>query len=594
MKIKKLALGAMLLALGSIGFYSCKKEKFNMNKPAVSQTESAAQINLESPTILGKELKNPFAIDNMREAYKAITKNKSGEDLQPNRLYVRFLPMNAREMESIYDSTLNYEMIPLTYEVVSYGDYYQDPETEQLGTTWVYTTVPIDYKFNNVRYEIIDRLFLTDEEEDKSSIGIDLDLLESVALQMAGYEEEADATMEKAQKRPKGHVRFQQKIGSQVSNQPVKNIRVQSRWWFRYGNGYTNDNGYFECDRTYNHNRNVTVKVHFENNFAKIRGIKGLNFMHMFFVEDNTLGTFSNNALENISYVHTNSTNLTSNAKRLWIACHAINSLREYKVYAQQHNILQPPSNLNMWVTGAKREGGLTWSRYAAAPMLKQMANSSILNGFVKFVIAINNPLAAAVVQVMQQHLPDITYNYSEFEFPVYHTNTDEITEIFYHELAHASHYAKVGNNYWAAYIAYIVANNGYGSASSNGSGRTAISEAWAYSCAPTFAHQRFGNSTSLVGNETWQARIERFNPNTWSDGWIPKGLMHDLSDVGEPSNTGIIDNVSGYTLAQRFNAMTANVTSVGQYKNTFLNQNPGMNSTQMGHYNQLFSSYGY
>jgi hypothetical protein len=226
--------------------------------------------------------------------------------------------------------------------------------------------------------------------------------------------------------------------------------------------------------------------------------------------------------------------------------------------------------------------------------MLKQMANSSILNGFVKFVIASNNPLAAAVIQVMQQHLPDITYNFSEFEFSEYHTNTDEITEIFYHELAHASHYAKVGNSYWTSYIAYIVANNGYGSANSNGSGRIAISEAWAYSCAPTFAHLRFGSTTSLAGSETWQSRIERFNPNTWSNGWIPKGLMHDLTDIGEPSNTGIIDNVSGYNLAQRFNAMTSSVTSVGQYRSTFLNQNPGMNQTQMGHFNQLFNSYGY
>ena len=71
-------------------------------------------------------------------------------------------------------------------------DYYQDPETENLGTTWVYTTVPIDYKFNNVRYEIIEALFLTDEVEDKNNLGVDLTLLESVALQLAGYEEEAN------------------------------------------------------------------------------------------------------------------------------------------------------------------------------------------------------------------------------------------------------------------------------------------------------------------------------------------------------------------------------------------------------------------
>jgi hypothetical protein len=413
---------------------------------------------------------------------------------------------------------------------------------------------------------------------------------------LAGYEEEAEATLERAQKRPKGYVKYEQKIGSNISHQPVKNVRVQSRWWFRYGNGYTNDNGYFECDKTYKHTRNVVVRVHFENQYVKIRGIKGPNFLAMFNVEDNTLGTFSNDALENINYIFYDG-GLHSNAKRKWVACHGINSLQEHRHYCTQNGIFVPPSTLgglNMWITGEKREGGITFSRYAAAPMLKQMGNTSLVGNVVKmFLVATGNPLFATALQVAIQFSPDITYNYSENN--IYYTNSDQINQIFYHELAHASHYAKVGNNYWLSYIAYVVDNDGYGDPTNPGAGRIAISEAWAEYCGATFAHLRFGNSYSI--GETWQSYIENFKPYAGSAywDWIPKGLMHDLVDpMIEPNSTGVIDKVEGYTMQKCYNALTPSVTSVSQYRTTFLNQNPGMNITQLGFYNQLFSSYGY
>jgi hypothetical protein len=70
--------------------------------------------------------------------------------------------------------------------------------------------------------------------------------------------------------------------------------------------------------------------------------------------------------------------------------------------------------------------------------------------------------------------------------------------------------------------------------------------------------------------------------------------MLITVDPMIEPDNTGVIDRVEGYTMQKCYNALTPSVTSVTQYRATFLNQNPGMNITQMGFYNQLFSSYGY
>ena len=86
---------------------------------------------------------------------------------------------------------------------------------------------------------------------------------------------------------------------------------------------------------------------------------------------------------------------------------------------------------------------------------------------------------------------------------------------------------------------------------------------------------------------------MENFNPNLVSAPfhWIPKGLMYDLIDNGEPPSTGVIDQVSGFTIAQIFAALQSDVTSVPAYKARLIQQNPGNQTTQI---TTLFASYDY
>jgi hypothetical protein len=60
------------------------------------------------------------------------------------------------------------------------------------------------------------------------------------------------------------------------------------------------------------------------------------------------------------------------------MACHALNAIREHHVYCSQEGIQAPPLGLNMWLTNAGKKGH-SLSTDAAAPMLKQMGNSSMI-----------------------------------------------------------------------------------------------------------------------------------------------------------------------------------------------------------------------
>lgn len=110
------------------------------------------------------------------------------------------------------------------------------------------------------------------------------------ALRIKGYQDE---TLEKAVKyRPKGYIKVQQKIGGITTPVPVKRIKVRSRWWFNWGTGYTDDNGYFECSALYRKNRNVKIICIFENQYVNLRAVKGAQFWDIFFTERKQIGQY--------------------------------------------------------------------------------------------------------------------------------------------------------------------------------------------------------------------------------------------------------------------------------------------------------------
>lgn len=576
---------------------SCKKDSFKAkNSPAVTN------VKIEEETILGKKKKNPFEIKVMREAYSNLSKNKSnGNNLEPNKLYVRFLPQTAEETKILEDQNLILSDIPLDQEVVQYGSSYQDPSTN--GTTWLYTTVDANYTFGSITHEIIDSLFLPNDVNGNKSTNLFKDFtkdeLVDKALELTDNKDEISESNEKVQKyNPEGYVRVHQRINSSYTPVPVKNIKVRSRWWFDYGTAYTDANGHFYISEQYRKNRNVNIIFIFENENVNIRTIKGSTFLQMFFTERNNIGEYENSALENINYLFTdNPTALNTQQKRFWIAAHAINSVYEQREYCQLKLINKPPQNLNMWITN-ENASGISLSKYAAAPMFHIMSDNSLLLNFTQAVIlGSGHPLFAVVIQLFQIFSPDITYNYSSNN--LYYEFSDDITQIFYHELCHASHFTKLTNAYWLqlglAELTNGNSSNPYGEPDDWGAGRIALCESWAEFCSAEFAHIKYGTVNSFpYGNVSWMAYIERFRPfppfGSWN--WIPDGVMHDLMDDSfEPGSTTVIDNAYGFSIQQIFNSLDNDVTTIQEYKTRFVQET---GTWQVSEIAQLYKSYGY
>ena len=187
----------------------------------------------------------------------------------------------------------------------------------------------------------------------------------------------------------------------------------------------------------------------------------------------------------------------------------------------------------------------------------------------------------------------------------------DNLSNTFFHEfglpyeaLAKYGHYQQVGNAYWAAEIAQIISNaittgEAYGNKTTSGSGRIAVVESWGFFIGNTFNALKYnGPNPNTADRERNQLEnnipvdnvsVQRWN--TGSQGWIPIGLPHDLIDVGEPASTGVVDNVSGYSIQGLFNGYQPGVTTVQGLRQEILNRNGNSQAAQV---NALVTSYRY
>ncbi len=207
----------------------------------------------------------------------------------------------------------------------------------------------------------------------------------------------------------------------------------------------------------------------------------------------------------------------------------------------------------------------------------------------------------SVVLDAVKAYAPDITMRIQGDGNAT--RSADNVSNTFFHELAHSIHYAQVGNSYWVEEILYTLKPNKggpYGTKTTPGAGRAAVVESWGFYVGPTFndikyrpvnitianAERNFLESQRRDDTIPWRA----FNGST-SAGWIPWGFLHDCTDVGEPTTTLINDQVSGYTMSALFKGYTSSATTVQTLRANILSTNGNAQSTQV---NALVASYGW
>lgn len=465
----------------------------NEEEVGAGSSSSLKSIGSSEQIILGVHYPNPYSLTNMLAAYNDLVNLGEIEgnfQVELTDLYVRFLPSDSTQLNILNDSGLELFDYPMDYEIANEGTYYHDPSIPEDQITWLYTTVPADYDFNqSITYEILDSCFIpVDNSEDM--VASDFDILEQHSFSRLGLleifkPEESDAKGWFTGYRPGGTLNVEDNEISTPGLVPIKGVKVKCNIIVKWASAYTDANGNYSMSKKFC--LNPFYSVSFVNK------------------KDFTIWTNFNPICPAFHFIGSKSRkgyniNIYKNSC-VWDLATINNAAYEYyqDLCTGVNAISKPPSDLKILAVRDYEEG--------CAGMFKRIDNLIYFNGNSTFGDFMVNFFAAVpanlLFHVIKYALPDIIIgtgsNSSQF-----------ISEKTYHELAHASHFSKVGSDFWADYINYIITYGAYGEQSSNNSGICGVGEMWGFGIGYVNGFEKYNTIPVLSG--------EWFSPNIISD----------------------------------------------------------------------------
>ena len=488
--MKRFNKAAPILLLSCVALFSCVDEPVQIEEEnlvyQIPQTNKVLTRSTSQETY--ETLPNPYALDVMQQVYDIYS--ESPVTLQPTDLYVKFMPKDSLELHTLkYDCDLELFDYPLDIELAEGEEYinYDLPETDLV---WLYTTVSPDYVFpQGISYEILEECYIP---EDGETVGIPTKggevYVEDAAFQLVGYNESAPIET-RSLATPCGTLSVHDNDNN--SDEPIKGVKVRCHRLVKWATAYTDESG------NYTMNKSFRYKPYYDVVFDNIKDFDIWSL-------DGTIGCAKFNFGKHEQDGYTG----TINAGSVGWKCAVINnSAYEYYKMCEETGIMKPPADLKI----------LYWGFGSSAPMLRRIndfigynGNSSWLSFFINIGYGINATLLNQTLKVI---LPDITISshYSDGSEVGY----ERLYRTVNHELAHASHFSKVGSSYWAKYVSYIMTYGAYGGSDAGYNAQLcAIGEMWGHAIGYTQAVEKFGVS---IGN------LEVV------DGWIYPKIFWDM-----------------------------------------------------------------
>lgn len=594
--------------------------------------------SIERQTVLGGQLTNPYLIPNMQQAYSNL--GITNVTVNITNLYVRFKPSDIDQLDVLNSTmeTQNLELFdtPVDFLVTYEGDYYQDPSIPEEEITWQYAVVPPNFQFpTGILYETLAQIHIpgdnytaveTEAERLSALQNPNNNALNSNTTSGSGrirpqsapdcgpgynwdailrecvpYEGQPLAPAPDAGV-PAGNILV---YDTQTqTNRPVRKATIVARRWFKIERSYTDNSGNYQMTKRFKNK--VRVNVKFKNSDAEVRGVRGIRLWQIISPIKKTIGVFNGAAdKSNISYTFPVFADASSKGRVYWAGATTHNAVQDYREYAVQEGVGQPPTRINIIMTRYFGAG--------SAPMWNKRTSNILPEEFIKQLLLPRNLVGTiagglnALILVLK-HQIDLTVGYLS-------GTSDEIKETVYHELTHAAHYETLGNSWYGPFVealtTEIINNSGgtyepYGQSSGPNSPIIALEESWAYYMGHYLADRQYGTSAGCQieqdGGSLWCNSsgtghphldvLESFNPNLPSDPfkWIPQGLFHDLRDNTNEA-TPVLDQVSAYTNQQMFNAFQSDIFTLQDYRYKLLLQNGNNQATEV---TSLFANYGY
>ena len=466
--------GKICLVLAALVTLSCSKD--GMNDVAVSNRDRFKEVPHEM-IVLGQRLENPYKTENMSKALAALYPSKAGlAPVQPTDLYVRFLPKDQKELDILQESGVVLIDHPLDYDILVEGDWYHDPEVPDDQVTWQYAVVPVGFEFPDIEHQIIHNCFIPDTSEDTRSSGIDWEAVERQAYIITGNESCLnDAAITKGSKvTPSGRITIVDDKANGGKPFGVAGVCVSCNSFVRFASAYTDRDGYYVMPKQFS--SNLRYRLMFENE-------KGFSIGFNLVLVPASLSTLGKAGPEGVS-VEINSSSET----KLFRRCVVNNAAYDYisRCSHEDMNIKTPPGDLRIWIFHSLDVSSAVMLHHGA------VVDSDLVSSFL-----------GIFTSLVKYFLPDITLGAS---------GKDDYASLYStvcHELAHASHFAQVGTDYWNKYIGYIVESymmtgDAYGDGSAANAGHCDIGESWAYYLESMMYKERYGGSVPSFGTSYW------------------------------------------------------------------------------------------
>ena len=428
--------------------------------------------------VLGDRLENPYKTENITKTLHSLYPTKADRvDVRTTDLYVRFLPADDEEYEKLVSLGLHLTDHPLDYDILVEGDWYHDPEIAEGNVTWQYAVVPPDFSFPDIRHEIIDECYISDNDAGTRADGIDWEAVEREAFRITGNEHmlSAETTKAPAKSVPSGRITIVDDKVNGGKPVGVAGVRVSCNTFVKFDETYTDENGYYEMDKKFSSDLRYRLIFKNEKGFAI-----GVNLV----LVPASVSTLGKTSPEGV-----NMTVTEKSEDKLFKRCVVNNAVYDYIRRCDENDmdIKLPPSDLRIWLFHSLRASSAVMLHHGA------VVDNELFRKF----LGEFSPLVKFL-------LPDITIG----------TKDDDTYADLYsstcHELAHASHFAKVGREYWEEYIFYIlesfVTSVGmtYGDGTGKKAGYCEVGEMWAYYLESMMYKNRYGGEFPTFGNSYW------------------------------------------------------------------------------------------
>ena len=431
---------------------------------------------------LGEKLDDPYTVENIREAIARVYPTRAGDVIIfPTDLYVRFLPATEREYTRLLEMGVRLTDHPVDYRIVREGDYYHDPSVPEGAITWQYAVVGKDFDFpDDIPYEVLDECYLSENDPvTRAESGLDWEAVEREAFRLTGNGDlyVGPGTRMEGDEFPTGRITVEDPDAFGGKPYGVAGVMVCCNSFVKFATGYTDRDGYYQLSKKF------STTPRYRLVFKNAAGFSiGMNLV-LVPASVSTLGVGPASGVD----AHIDA----SSDGKLFRRAVVNNAAYDYisRCAASDLDLKAPPQDLRIWIFK-----GLSCSSSAMLHHGAFVSDNELIQKYL-----------GGYSSLLKVFLPDITIGAAAGEGAFI-----DLYSSVMHEMAHASHYAQVGNAWWSRFVTYIIRSYvtegrvAYGSGTTPDAGYCEVGESWGYFMESVLFKDRYGGGLPTFGTSFW------------------------------------------------------------------------------------------